>query len=741
MSQTDIFAQQDVAPLTETQHYQTLAPGPPRLLTTDTSSPLALAPATFLVPRAPSPPPPLHQVVTTVSQEAQGVLSSDLTLALTQLQGPQEQEVVLGQEQESRVDRWKCGNCGLEFTDLASMKTHLETHLGQYQDQEPAVIESHKCDNCGDTFSTSEELASHSLTHQTSSFSCDQCEAKFPTTAALEKHQTSAHQERPFRCGHSSCGEAFRTVGGLTRHNQGVHGGDPGQGAAQRRKPGAHIKLSEEQTKALAETPVELAKTISEKLLLSSAAEKVRSERSEARLVERESHAHQCDQCEVSFKKPSDLVRHVRTHTGERPYACDKCDKRFTVKSTLRTHMKVHTGGKTLVCHVCQSLFASRTSLKVHMRLHTGSLPYKCAECGLRFRTPAHRKTHVTNHCGKGRGDKKGEELIPLTISAESLTAALEAVSSSGAPLVGATVQLQLHGQGFESALTQLQIDEALLAQLRKGENINISISRAQLNQGKKTDQKEQKVVQEVLQTTLAAEQNLEEEGEENLDLLDHEPELLGEQEEEHLLSDQVILLPGPEELSYSVQTDDSGTILGIQPGETKARLGADLLQPLDISQVYICPWCDRVFNSEKDRICHLLTGHGVEVKEDGAVPEVAAEEDQQGKEKVCGVCEKKFAKPSQLVRHLRVHTGERPFACLVCRKSFNQKNALQIHMKKHTGERPYVCPFCQYAFTQKGNLKTHIQRSHAESAHQLVQKSLTDQVIIKFNCKKLLKI
>ena len=80
--------------------------------------------------------------------------------------------------------------------------------------------------------------------------------------------------------------------------------------------------------------------------------------------------------------------------------------------------------------------------------------------------------------------EKKSDDMIPLTISAESLTAALEAVSSSGAPLVGATVQLQLHGQGFESALTQLQIDEELLAQLRKGENINISISRTRLNQG-----------------------------------------------------------------------------------------------------------------------------------------------------------------------------------------------------------------------------------------------------------------
>ena len=80
--------------------------------------------------------------------------------------------------------------------------------------------------------------------------------------------------------------------------------------------------------------------------------------------------------------------------------------------------------------------------------------------------------------------EKKSDDMIPLTISAESLTAALEAVSSSGAPLVGATVQLKLRGQGFES-VTQVQIDKELLAQLRKGENINISISRTQLSQDK----------------------------------------------------------------------------------------------------------------------------------------------------------------------------------------------------------------------------------------------------------------
>ena len=402
-------------------------------------------------------------------------------------------------------------------------------------------------------------------------------------------------------------------VGGLTKHNMAVHGGDPGQFQSPnyRRRPGAHIKLSEEQTKALAETPAELAKTVSEKMLLSSAVEKVKAEREGESSVEKETYAHQCDQCDVSFKKPSDLVRHVRTHTGEKPYGCEKCDKRFAVKSTLRTHMKVHTGGKSLVCHVCQSLFASRTSLKVHMRLHTGSLPYKCPNCDQRFRTPAHRKTHVSNQCGTGKEmaekDKKGEDMIPLTISAESLTAALEAVSSSGAPLVGATVQLQLHGQGFESALTQLQIDEELLSQLRKGENINISISRTQLNQGKKTGSVEKepstarpakaKMELALPRTALQPEPPVQEELGTSLMVAPVEappPIVLPPvQEEQPLLQEQVILLPGPEELTYSVQTDAVGGMLSIQEhdeqtGEKVKDGGLRLLDPMDISQVCI---------------------------------------------------------------------------------------------------------------------------------------------------------
>ncbi|KAI8497154.1 hypothetical protein Bbelb_251030 [Branchiostoma belcheri] len=52
---------------------------------------------------------------------------------------------------------------------------------------------------------------------------------------------------------------------------------------------------------------------------------------------------HTCHICGKVFRRPSEVQRHLRVHTGEQPFQCDLCYRRFNDKSNWRNHMiRVH---------------------------------------------------------------------------------------------------------------------------------------------------------------------------------------------------------------------------------------------------------------------------------------------------------------------------------------------------------------------------------------------------------------
>lgn len=62
---------------------------------------------------------------------------------------------------------------------------------------------------------------------------------------------------------------------------------------------------------------------------------------------------HRCQTCSYACRTTSQLVVHLRKHTGDAPFSCLYCDSKFKIKSDMKRHMRTHTGEKPFKCEQC----------------------------------------------------------------------------------------------------------------------------------------------------------------------------------------------------------------------------------------------------------------------------------------------------------------------------------------------------------------------------------------------------
>ena len=255
--------------------------------------------------------------------------------------------------------------------------------------RKPSSQNSYSCHECKKCFSTANGWSIHMNIHS-DKYKCSVCGKRCYSRQSLTGHRRTHSGEKPFGC--SVCGKRFTMVAQLTVHNR-IHSGVKVY----------KCSLCDKAFNVSSSLTVHMRVHTGEKPFKCPLCDK--SFRQSCNLQSHKRHAHSnsrqlsCPYCGKQFVTVTDVERHVRVHTGVKPFWCRHCSETFKSHHQLKVHLlKSHNEGTWFTCHICRKKFSLNGHLKQHMQRHEGVKPYVCDECPKRFCTANELKMHQPVH-------------------------------------------------------------------------------------------------------------------------------------------------------------------------------------------------------------------------------------------------------------------------------------------------------------------------------------------------------